>query len=382
MGINSDGTVRLITEDNVTAIPYGAGGDAKNYATNEDYINDWLNDYFYSNLNSTKSIIKEGNYFCSEALSSYSLTDSTVRTTCTSGNEVNAKVGLISIDEYILADSDSTYLRTLQYFWTMTPYNDDYGYLAYRLEYAGSHSTNAVNYTQGVRPVINVGATSVITSGAGTTSNYYVLEENKTGDKTGTLGTKITSGEYVNLEGKTYRVVSKDSDGIKLILDGYYDTTVAFGDDNTFSTTSGIGATLNGDVLTWLGLNDSNKIVETTWYQGTAMSSGYTYKTPLTEEEGTGITAKVGLIRVGEMLSGQSSTILTSNYTTTSSYNNAKGYWTMNQYTSTSRAWFVGGLGDAYNDVANAIGVRPVIKVDTTLTISSGNGTWNNPYEI
>ena len=111
------------------------------------------------------------------------------------------------------------------------------------------------------------------------------------------------------------------------------------------------------------------------------MSSGYTYTTPLTEEEGTGISAKVGLIRVGEMLSGQSSTILTSNYTKTSSYNNAKTYWTMN--TSTSNAWNVYNNGIASNyDVTDAIGVRPVIKVDTNTTISKGNGTWNNPYEI
>ena len=380
MGINSDNTVRLITDENVTAISYGASNTAESYVMNEDYIHDWLNEYFLSHLNSTKSIIKEGNYFCSESTNSTTLTNATVRDKCTSGKEVSAKVGLISYDEYYLAGLSSSYLNIKQVFWTMTPYSTSNAWIV--------HSTGRADYYDvtnafGVRPVINVEATSTITEGDGTTSSYYVLAEDKNSDKTGNIGNAVTSGEYVSLEGKTYRVVSKESDGVKLILDGYYDTNVKYGDNNTFTTTSGIGSTLNDDVLIWLGLNNSTKIKETAWYQGTAMSSGYTYKTPLTETEGTGITAKVGLIRVGEMLSGQSSTILTSNYTKTSSYSNAKNYWTMNQYTRTSSAWFVSDTGHAnINGVTSTYGVRPVIKVDTTLTISKGNGTPSNPYEI
>ena len=262
----------------------------------------------------------------------------------------------------------------------MTPYSTSN---AWGVNAGGNANYDSVTNAFGVRPVINVESTSTITEGDGTTSSYYVLAEDKTSDKIGTISSVVTSGDYVSLEGKTYRVVSKDSDGVKLIYDGYYDTDVSYGDNNTFTTTSGIGATLNGDVLTLLNLDNSDKIKETAWYQGTAMGYGATYKTPLTETEGTGINAKVGLIRVGEMLSGQSSTILTSNYTKTSSYSNAKNYWTMNQYTSTSLAWYVNAGGYANNNsVTYIFGVRPVIKADTTLTISKGNGTPSNPYEI
>ena len=380
MGINSDNTVRLITDENVTTIPYGARGTAETYATNEDYIHDWLNTYFLGHLNSTKSIIKEGNYFCSETIGS-KLTDNNVRTTCTSGKEVKAKVGLISYDECYLASLYSSYLNIMQNFWTMTPRSISD---AWSVDTSGNANISDVDRTfVGVRPVINVEATSTITEGDGTSSSYYVLAEDKTSDKTGTISNIVTSGEYVKLEGKTYRVVSKDSDGVKLIYDGYYDTNISYGSNNIFTIDSGIGAKLNGDVLTWLGLNNSTKIKETTWYQGTAMDRGYTYKTPLEETKGTGIEAKVGLIRVGEMLSGQSSTILTSNYTKTSSSSYAKSYWTMNKYTSTSRAWVVVDSGRVwFVDMPSAYGVRPVIKVDTNLTISKGNGTWSSPYEI
>lgn len=379
MGINSDGTVRLITDENVTAIPYGAANTAESYKENEDYIHDWLNTYFLGKLNSTKSIIKQGNYFCSETVDS-KLTDDTVRDKCTSGKEVKAKVGLISYDEYYLAGLSSSYLNIKQVFWTMTPKTTSSAWFVYN---DGIINGSVVTFASGVRPVINVEATSTITEGDGTTSNYYVLVEDKTSDKIGTISSVVTSGEYVSLEGKTYRVVSKDTDGVKLILDGYYDTNVAYGSDNTFTTTSGIGATLNGDVLTWLGLSDSTKIKETNWYQGTAMSNGYTYKTPLTEAEGTGINAKVGLIRIGEMLSSQSSTLLTVNYTKISDFNNLKRYWTMNKSTSDTNVWFLYTAGSAdSSSLTDTYAIRPVIVVDSTLPINGGTGTWDNPYEI
>ena len=379
MGINSDNTVRLITDENVTAIPYGATNTAEQYKENEDYIHDWLNEYFLGHLNSTKSIIKEGNYFCSETIGT-TLTNDTVRTTCTSGKEISTKVGIISYDEYYLSGLSSSYLNIGQYFRTMTPKTTSSVWSA---SDAGGTIDIDVTYSFGVRPVINVDSTSTIIGDDGTTSNYYMLVEDKTKDKTGIISNVVTSGEYVKLEGKTYRVVSKDNDGVKLIYDGYYDTTVSYGDNNIFTITSGIGATLKGDVLTSLGLATSDKIKENVWYQGTTMDYGATYKASLTEEEGTGITTKVGLIRVGEMLSSQSSTILTSNYTKRSGNSNARNYWTMNKYTSTSYVWsagYDGTVGRSYLTSPNS--VRPVIVVRNDLDITGGTGTWNNPYQI
>jgi len=383
MGINSDNTVRLITDENVTSISYGTTNTAESYATNVDYIHNWLNTYFLGHLNSTKSIIKEGNYFCSETIGTV-LTDDIVRTTCSSGKEVKASVGLISYDEFYLSGLSSSYLNIGQAFWTITPNNIS---RTWYISYSGNPDNNSVATTNGVRPVINVDATSIITEGNGTSASYYVLVEDKTINKKGTISSLVTSGEYVSLEGKTYRVVSKDNNGVKLILDEYYTdasgnvVTTSFGSNSTFTTESGIGATLNNDVLIWLGLSGSNKIKDAIWNQGTTMSSGYTYKTPLTETDGTGITANVGLIRVGEMLSGQSSTMLTSNYTKASSSINVKDYSTMNN-NSTSKAWYVSSGGSAENSgVAKARGIRPVIVVRNDLPIIGGTGTWNNQYQ-
>lgn len=173
-------------------------------------------------------------------------------------------------------------------------------------------------------------------------------------------------------------MVSKDTDGVKLILDGFYDNTSAFGTTSTFKDST-IDTLLNGTVLTWL---NSDKIIYTNWNQGSTFAFGNPYTTSLTNS-GESINRKVELIRIGEMLSGQSSTILTKNYTVASSYNNVKTYWTMTP-NSASNAWSVSNYGYARNGggVTLAYGVRPVIKVSSSSTITKGNGTWNSPYEI
>ena len=162
-----------------------------------------------------------------------------------------------------------------------------------------------------------------------------------------------------------------------------------YGDNNTFSTTTGIGQKLNSDVLEWLvassDTENRNKLVTNyTWYQN-EFDGGDNYTISLEETNPTrSINATVGLIRVGEMLSSQSSSILTKGYTTTSSYNNANTYWTMTPSSSSSRAWNVSNNGNSYYNfyVSHAYGLRAVIVVNSNVTITGGNGTWSSPYEI
>ena len=394
MGINADGTVRLITDENVTAIPWGVNGTAQNW--DGSYAKDWLNNYFYSRLKGN-NIIKDQTW-CSETA-----TDSlSARATCTDNLSTQpAYVGLITLDEYNLAGGSSSYLNIGQYQWTMTPYSSS---SAWRVGNFGDAFYNDVSYSSlGLRAVINVNSDVTITGGNGTLeatwssqSGPYILNEDKSIEVTGKLNEKVTSGEYVLFAGKKYRVVDKDSNGnTKLILDGYYEEDgnifeMAYNDTSTnvFSTITGIGQKLNGDVLNWLTNNNESEkaklVSDYTWYQNN-FRSGQSYTISLNETEPTrSIQATVGLIRVGEMLSGQSSSILTKGYTTTSSYDNASDYWTMTPSTSSPRAWDVNNDGRADSDDVSStfFGLRAVIVVNSDVTITGGNGTWSSPYEI
>src|SRR5574344_2369638 len=390
MGVNKDKTVRLITEEDVTAIPQNPSGNPKFVGS---YIDSWLNDYFYSKLRGTNIIVNSS--FCQGA----AVTSAPTRTDCTGGTTLSRNVGLLSIDEYDLASS-SSYLKNSQSFVTMSPYSDSNIWI---VSYGGNSYNADVGYTSGTRSVININSVSLITSGDGTlsstwssTSSPYILSENKTSDVTGSIADNVTSGEYVSLAGKTYRVVNKETNGVKLILDGYYQSTadtndqLAVGTNSTFSTITGIGQTLNTTILDWLipstnTTNRSKLVTDSTWYQND-FNYGYSYTNSLNETSPTRtISATVGLIRIGEMLSNQSYTILTKNGTTTSSYKNASSYWMLNSYNTLNEsvtendghAFVTCVYGCDYFSAA-----RPVIVVNNTTQITSGTGTPSNPYNI
>ncbi len=101
MGINADGTVRLITDENVTAIPYHES--SSNW--DDSYAKDWLNNYFYPRLKGNNLIIEQT--WCSETTTD----SSSARTTCENNlSTETAKVGLLTLDEYNLAGGSSSYL--------------------------------------------------------------------------------------------------------------------------------------------------------------------------------------------------------------------------------------------------------------------------------
>ncbi len=392
MGINADGTIRMITEENITAISYNTDYSSGNAI----HIKEWLNDYFYNNLKGNDIITEQT--WCINATSS----STSAETTCTNNlSTTKAKVGLITLDEYNLAGGAGSYLNIKQDYWTTTPYN---GSIAWGVNVGGTATFSSISSTYGVRAVINVNSDVTITGGNGTIGETwsnengpYVLSEEKYDiNITGKLNEKAISGEYVLFAGKKYRVVSIDNNGnTKLMLDDYYEETegtpytMAYGDDNTFTLESGIGQKLNTDVLNWLVVESDtanrNKLVTNyPWYQNN-FSDGDNYKISLEETNpARTVNATVGLIRAGEMLSSQSSSILTQGYTETSHYNNASGYWTMTPYTSSSNVWNVGNGGGTaiFSSISRTFGLRAVIVVNSDVTITQGNGTWSSPYGI
>src|SRR5574344_534509 len=122
IGINADKTIRLITEENVTAISYNV---ADNSNFEGSYADSWLNDYFYSRLKNNNIIRNES--FCQGAAT----TNTPTRTDCTGGTTISRNVGLISADEYYLLSgtiiatsiqTDSSYMHTSESFVSMSPY--------------------------------------------------------------------------------------------------------------------------------------------------------------------------------------------------------------------------------------------------------------------
>ena len=379
MGINSDGTARMITDEIITSIPWGTENTAEDW--DSSHAKDWLNNYFYPRLKGN-SIIKEETW-CSE------IRTGNARITCTDNlSRKPAKVGLITIDEYLLADGLDSYLNIGKYQWTMTPKSSSE---ALGIDYHGYvfSTFGDVFKAYGLRAVINVNSDAIITSGNGTfgenwssESGPYILNEDKNVEITGKLNEKSTSGEYVMFAGRKYRVVDKDSNGnTKLILDGYYEEDgnvfeMKYNetDTNEFSKNFGIGQKLNTDVLNWIINNaDAEKeklVTNYTWYQNN-FDNGQSYTIALNETKPTRtIEATVGLIRVGEMLSGPNSN---------TSFNQ---YYTMTPCTNNSYVWKITDSSTNPVDVSSTVYIRPVIVIKSSVEIIGGTGTFSNPYQI
>ena len=165
MGKNTDGSIRMIIEENVTAIPWESENTAQDY--DNSYVNDWLNNYFYPKLEHKDLLVNQT--WCSETTTS----SSSSRTTCTSNlSSIQKPIGLLSLDEYNLASGSSSYLLNSQYFWTTTPYSASNAWL---VSIDGFVINYGVSDANGVRPVIMIGPDVQILDGNGSYDNPYEI---------------------------------------------------------------------------------------------------------------------------------------------------------------------------------------------------------------
>lgn len=378
MGINEDGTVRMITDENVAGIPWG-NAYSSTY-TSSGYINDWLNDYFYDRLNNTKKIISNQD-FC------YQITTDKLsqRTTCSESDKTNEKVGLITLDEYNLSGTGTTreyYLNIGQDVWTMTRENSSNTWNFY-----SNGVTDSISYYAfGIRPVINVYADTSVSDGDGTLQSVYLLSQadSDSSIKGKEIAKEASVGEYVLLNKKYFRISGIESQGVKLIYDGYYTTGTTFGSNSTYDG-SNVDNKIINDVLPWLGLDSSDKLVDASWNPGTTFDLGNSYNVPLTSS-GEDIIRKAGVLKTGEILSNQSSSILNDGYKDSTGFDNssyAKTFWIMTRSGGSDTAWYASDSGhNMWFNVTNTYYIRPVIYLKRNEIIASGYGTYKNPYVI
>lgn len=436
MGIDENDNVRLISEASITATPYNYHNNLTPTPNNgnvfsESYVKGWLDNYFVSHL-SNPDMLKNTSY-CADTTDDIQSS----RTTCT--NIVsNSKVALISLDEYRLAAKPKTYacndigyalyqhyhnsyfefqdyLNSLSssgktcmqyvkqqvdsyaYVGMTATYNEDNITVDFPISYldnsyfdsfytlTGSSSDSAIiwyghNYSHifsaystvlsGIRPVITLPSDLDIVEGDGGRYSPYMIENEQ---KSGKLNNKAVSGEYVELGDKNYRVVEVTELGTKLVLDGYLS-------NDSFENMSSKMA--NNTYLDDLGLSSlDNRLVNYTWDYGPGFTYGDNYTVALTPTTNT-FTSKVGGLRIGEMYSSQSNSI---------QYLSKRPYWTItkNKESANKSVWTIEIAGDAdwnfivdYSGLNTKNGIRPAIVISTDTTISSGNGTLDDPYEL
>ena len=387
VAINSDNSIKLVTQGNMTTVEWDTSSRNTNYSTSQ--MRSWLNTEFLPTINA--DLIVESNW-------DYTTYSSFPISKITTTNYVTEKVGLLNIYEYMMTggtSSSSTSKTFLNngYFWgTMSPnYDDEF---VWYISCDNNAYSNGPTISNGVRPSINLKSNITLTGeGNGQLETPYTLEgDTKVGQVNELLSSRL-SGEYIKFNNTKYRIVGIENGLTKITMADYdlnmntLSTSVPFGasiDEITFSTTYGIGKYLN-DWYNATSENDTNgtyaglhlsktaKAMIATdgikWYTGPTSGTGYDYTLSKT---GTLVSATIGLGYYGEMFSSQFG----------DGYDSSTHTWLMTKYMG-SYVMVVSNLGHSHNkSPIDSYGVRPSFYLKSDVKITGGSGMPHDPYEI
>ncbi len=381
-------TTKLVTQWNISSITYSSGSTDFEGSYMEEWLNDTSVDGFLGNLRDYENfIVTDATWDATmDATGLGSITRPNGTTT------VTAPVGLLNMYEYQTSyrgtNYSNGYLNNGLIWWTLTPYSSSGVRYVSSSGYAYSYSPSSDS--DGARPSINLKSSVKIVDGDGTIDNPYRLNGDNDTELSGTPLSSRYSGEYIkfgNDENNLYRIVSHENGtGTKIVSaeplksSGEF-ITMNFGSNATFSSTNTIGTFLNGEYLTSYVDSSYSSMIEdnTTWYLGTVGSgSSYSYKNAkYTDASGTTTTsnvtqARVGLLRYGELMSGQFDR-----------YGNNTNYWTLTPYSSSYVRCVAGnGTANYASPSGNSYGARPSLNLKSNVQIVNGDGTLNSPFEI
>ena len=359
--VNDNGTVKLITNDTLANISYSTG------MKKDGYVYKWLNDYFYKKLYKPSKYIVDSSW-CSDK------TDDIKDGSNCKDSSINAKVGLITLQEYNQSALDDTYLNNGMTFWTMTS-NSKKGVYANHKGY--EIEINAKTDYNGVRPVINIKKGVSIISGKGTFDNPYVLEGYNYGKAGNKLNTRI-SGEYIKYSGYLWRIIDNDSSlGTKIVMDN----VLADEDDNFLEISYGKSYDNNPKVFS-IKNKDSigyklNKNLKDYLITKKMVKGSYSvdfYK--------DGIKEKNKSKEVKCLLSIPD---ITEIYSIGTAENITGAFYVRNVLDSKNKILVVNALyqtDEFYDFVFDMAGIKVVTYIDKDVLIKSGKGTYNVPYEL
>ena len=395
VSINSDGTIKLVTQGNMTTIAWDASNPSTDYSTSQ--VHTWLNNEFLPTLANVDTVLADSTW----DYTTYSSTTDAATKVQPIDYVENEKVGLLTIYEiYKIGASPSSLTSFLKngYQWvTMSPMINNEA--VWRILENGSITrSSGLQYAYGIRPSVNLKSNIKILGGTGTKSNPYVIE----GDKATAINSELLnnriSGEYINFNEVLYRIVgTEEINGQKFTKITMADYTVnknaltislAFGASKSeivYSPTYGIGLYLeewyqadsNSETYATTYIKDNYKSMIATanddnvaWYTGPTSGVGYDYTYSKT---GTPVSATIGLGYYGEMFSSQFG-----------DGNSLSAYiWLMTIYSS-SYIGVITPTNEFYNykTPTQSYGVRPSFYLKSNVKIVSGNGQPGSPYEI
>ena len=458
-------TIKLITVQSLTSIAYGETSD-----WSASWVRKWLNEgVFYPVLEPNDLLVNSTFCIDEPAVTGTSITadngpifqisSHTKINTCT--NKITEKVGLMTFEDYAYANTGSSatytggsFLDEDEFTWMMTPYTTGgkqnqmfiqwyaNGYLTYKVNSTDWSITNS--HGHGVRPVISIVDTAMISAGDGTKKNPYVLAGEKMLDADQDVN-HAKVGDYVYLdESKNpysfsseyvardlkysttkdkvrYRIVSKEVDGTmkveradvlrnlpntiaissSIYVPYYYSSTCGYIDGvwqtsgcanhNMFLPDDGSGEykyTESKNVAYYLN-NASNSFYN--WYSDTTKNmiqkSAWNLYTVARGKDYSDLNNNPNAAYPARTMDGVvSANVGLPSWGEMYSGNDLNtAYWYINRWAgSSSYVSLISAYGHAIGDCAghNWLGLRPVVRLKENVKVTSGQGTMTEPYTL
>ena len=338
-----NGNIKLVTDSNQTSLVMTYDNlDYKN-----TYTNSWLNDIFLPNLKDYDKLLVKTNT-CIDVLDEYEKTE------CQKYYK-DSYVGLLSIDEYLEAGANNSYLNNGSYFWLSNKNTTGNYWYVFDVGGLSDKSKTEVTYhSYGVRPTITLSKKTILLDGDGTKDNPYRILNNDN-----KLLVNRDLNEYVKYNNYLWRIIGKDSDNnVKLVMDTKLDTNLTYSDSDNNYLNSNIYNYLNNEFYN--SLDNKEYLVNHVWGNGLYNKDNLFDYNKLHDNE---IEAYIGLLNIGDL----------SLYDYDNYFMMTRAANTM-EYSMQNKMIFV-------DLVSNSLEIKPVIYLKGTLKIK-GKGTKEEPFEI
>ena len=354
VGIDKDNNIKAISDSNLTLMYSGL---EKGF--DKSYVYKWLNKsdekysgIFENNMDSTDKYLTN-TYLCDDVISDLK------NINCEKNNNA-LKITLLSLYDYASAGGKESYLNNGESYYLSTIDDKNNNYFINTTGDVGLNKISSKIY--GVRPVITIKNDVALMHGDGSkTSPYAVIEKSisKLSD--------VYISKYINYSGSTYRVIST-GENVKITLsdnikdgDKYLEKTFG-GKNNIYSTTKKtIGEYLNNTY--YKSIKNNDLIVKSSYGIGSNTLDNLDYTAVYSKTD----TFNIGMLTLGDMFISDTKNVLTMNRGIESSM-------IIN---------VINKDGNVFGDlIASKYEVRPTMYLKGDISIVSGDGSIDSPYEL
>ena len=353
-----NGNVKIVSAEDVSNVNYSG-------------LDQWL-EYYYDHLaDSSKEYIVKTKY-CNDKV-----TDTTTKK-CSSYTK-EKDVYILSVEDVnnsVDTNAGESYLYSSTIVWLANTKTDKESWATRSVFFGTSdkYSSFSKNYNLGIRPVITIKGSNLITSGTGTENDPYQIDDMKTGKPDENLNTRY-SGEYIEYSNMLWRIVEVEKSGaIKVISN----SNVPIAGEKRISYDSSITNRIyNPNQKGNVGYVINQKVVDTIdekYFDKTEIEVPIYKKLAKYNKETTTKKYKVKFHApdMYDLYTAQNNSLLS-------------GYWLLNSSQNQDVVYMISPIGAVYNTGvpdSNTAGIRVIGYLNKNCKIVSGKGTEERPYKI